>query len=131
MLDEALTWAAKSGRIEAFRPLMDLGADVNADPYRGTPLTWAAVNGHTDAVRALVDLGADVDRLATWGGPDHGGDVPAINVAAQAGQTDAVRALLDLGADPTIRDTIHGGAADGWADFGGHRELAAFLRERA
>ena len=131
VLDEALTWAAKSGRIEAFGPLMDLGADVNADPYRGTPLTWAAVNGHTDAVRALVDLGADVDRLATWGGPDHGGDVPAINVAAQAGQTDAVRALLDLGADPTIRDTIHGGAADGWADFGGHRELAAFLRGRA
>jgi ankyrin repeat protein len=131
VLDEALTWAARSGRIEAFRPLMDLGADVNADPYRGTPLTWAAVNGHTDAVRALVDLGADVDRLATWGGPDHGGDVPAINVAAQAGQTDAVRALLDLGADPTIRDAIHGGAADGWADFGGHRELAAFLRERA
>ena len=31
-----------------------------------------------------------------------------------------MRALLDLGADPTIRDTIHGGTADGWADFGGH-----------
>jgi ankyrin repeat protein len=131
VLDEALVWAAKSGRVEAFQPLVDLGADVNADPYRGTALTWAAVNGHAGAVRALVDLGADVDRLGTFGGPDHGCGVPAINIAAQAGRTDAVQALLDLGADPTIRDAIHGGAADGWAEFGGHPKLAALLRERA
>jgi hypothetical protein len=130
VLDEALVWAAKSGRVEAVPVLVDLGADVNADPYRGTALTWAAVNGRVDAVQALIDLGAEVDRLGTFGGPDHGADVPAINVAAQAGQMQAVRALLDAGADPTIRDAIHGGMADGWADFGGHPEVAAYLRER-
>ncbi len=131
VLDEALAWAARSGRVEAFRPLVDLGADVNAEPYRGTPLTWAAVKGRVDAVHALIDLGAEVDRLGTFGGPSHGGGVPAINIAAQAGQTEAVQALLDAGADPTIRDAIHGGAADGWADFGGHPELAALIRARA
>jgi ankyrin repeat protein len=130
VLDEALVWAAKSGRVEAFAPLVELGADVNADPYRGTPLTWAAVNGRVDAVRALVELGAEVDRLGTFGGPDHGGGVPAINVAAQAGQMDAVRTLLEAGANPTIPDAIHGGMADGWADFGGHPEIGAFLREQ-
>jgi ankyrin repeat protein len=130
LLDEALVWAAKSGRVEALEPLVELGADVNADPYRGTPLTWAAVNGRVAAVRALVDLGAEVDRLGTFGGPDHGGGVPAINLAGQAGQMEAVRALLDAGADPTIRDAIHGGTADGWAEFGGHPEIAAYLRER-
>ena len=104
---------------------------MNADPYRGTPLTWAAVKGRVDAVHALIDLGAEVDRLGTFGGPSHGGGVPAINIAAQAGQTEAVQALLDAGADPTIRDAIHGGAADGWADFGGHPELAALIRARA
>jgi len=130
VLDEALVWAAKAGRVEALAPLVELGADVNADPYRGTALTWAAVNGRVGAVRALIDLGAEVDRLGTFGGPDHGVGVPAINVAAQAGQMDAVRALLDAGADPMIRDAIHGGTADGWADFGGHPEIAAYLRER-
>jgi ankyrin repeat protein len=131
VLDEALVWAAKSGRVEVFQPLVDLGADVNADPYRGTPLTWAAVNGRVDAVCALIDLGAEVDRLGTFGGPDHGAGVPAINVAAQAGQREAVQALLDAGADPTIRDALHGGAADGWAEFGGHLELSALLRDRS
>jgi len=131
VVDEALVWAAKSGRVEAFAPLVELGADVNADPYRGTALTWAAVNGHVAAVRALVEVGAEPDRLGTFGGPTHGAGVPAINVAAQAGQMDAVRALLDLGADPTIPDAIHGGTADGWARFGGHDDIAALLRERA
>ena len=130
VLDEALVWAAKAGRVEALAPLVELGADVNADPYRGTALTWAAVNGRVGAVRALIDLGAEVDRLGTFGGPDHGAGVPAINVAAQAGQMEAVRALLDAGADPTIRDAIHGGMADGWADVGCHPEIAAYLRER-
>jgi ankyrin repeat protein len=131
VVDEALVWAAKSGRVEAFAPLLELGADVNADPYRGTPLTWAAVNGHVPAVRALVELGAEPDRRGTFGGPTHGEGVPAINVAAQAGQMGAVQALLDLGADPTIRDAIHGGMADGWAQFGGHDDIAALLRMRA
>ena len=131
VIDEALVWAAKSGRVEAFAPLVDLGADVNADPYRGTPLTWAAVNGHVDATTALIGLGAEVDRLGTFGGPTHGDGVPAISIAAQVGQTDAVRALLDAGADPTIRDALHGGTADGWAEYGGHPKLAALILERA
>jgi ankyrin repeat protein len=130
ILDEALVWAAKSGRVEAIALLADLGADVNADPYRGTALTWAAVNGHVAMVQGLIGLGAEVDRLGTFGGPTHGAGVPAINVAAQAGQIDAVRALLDAGADPTIRDAIHGGMAEGWAEFGGHPKVAALIRER-
>jgi ankyrin repeat protein len=131
VLDEALVWAAKSGRTETFAALVDLGADVNADPYRGTALTWAAVNGHVSAVRALVELGAEPDRLGTFGGPTHGDGVPAIHLAAQSGQILAVRTLLDLGADPTIRDALHGGTADGWAEFGGHNDIAALLRQRA
>jgi ankyrin repeat protein len=103
---------------------------VNADPCRGTALTWAAVNGRVETVRALVELGAEVDRLGTFGGPDHGVGVPAINIAAQAGQAEAVEALLDLGADPEIPDALHDGMAGGWAEFGGHPELARRLRER-
>jgi ankyrin repeat protein len=127
ILDEALVWAAKSDRVDAIRLLVELGARVDADPYRGTALTWAAVNGRVESVRVLVELGADPDQRGTFGGPTHGEGVPAINVAAQAGQRAAVQALLELGADPNIRDRLHGGDARGWARTGGHPELAALF----
>jgi ankyrin repeat protein len=127
VLDEALVWAAKAGRVEALGVLVELGADVDADPYRGTPLTWAAVNGRVDAVRKLVELGADPNRRGTFGGPTHGEGVTAVQVAAQAGQREAVAALLELGADPSLRDDLHGGDASGWARVGGHPDLAERL----
>jgi ankyrin repeat protein len=128
VLDEALVWAAKADRVEALPLLVELGARIDADPYRGTPLIWAAVNGRVASVRRLVDLGADPNRRATFGGPAHGEGVPAINVAAQAGERAAVRALLELGADPTLRDSLHDGDAAGWASVGGHDDLAEELR---
>src|SRR5437763_37289 len=70
IFDEALVWAVKSDRVEAIERLVELGADVDADPYRGTPLTWAAANGRVAAIRRLVTLGADVNTLGTFGGPD-------------------------------------------------------------
>ena len=127
ILDEALVWAAKAGRVEAIRLLVELGARVDADVYRGTPLTWAAANGRAEAIRALVELGADPDRRGTFGGPSHGEGVTAIHLAAQSGQRDAVSALLELGADPLIVDGLHGGNALGWARFGGYEDLAELL----
>ena len=127
ILDEALVWAAKSDRLEAIDRLVELGADPNSDPYRGTPLTWAAANGRVAAIRHLVELGADVNRLGTFGGPDHGEGVTALHLAAQTGRADAVETLLDVGADRTISDALHGGTPAGWAQFGGHPKLAERL----
>lgn len=127
ILDEALVWAAKSGRVEAIERLAELGAGVAADPYRGTPLAWAAVNGRLDAIRRLVELGADVNQLGTFGGPSHGQDVPALHLAAQAGQEQAVDLLLELGADPSIRDALYDGTAAGWAAQGCRPDLAERL----
>jgi ankyrin repeat protein len=127
VLDEALVWAAKSDRPQALRLLVELGARVDADPYRGTALTWAAANGRVDSIRTLVELGADVDQRGTFGGPSHGEGVTAIHLAAQSGQRDAVAALLELGADPLIQDKLHGGNALGWARSNGHDGLADVL----
>ena len=120
-------WAAKSGRTDVLGRLVELGADVDADPYRGTALTWAAVNGHVAAVGRLIELGADVNRKATFGGPDHGRGVTAIHLAAQNGQMAAVQALIAAGADPAIADDIYGGPAAGWAAQGGHQSIVAYL----
>jgi ankyrin repeat protein len=118
ILDEALVWAAKADRVEAIDRLVELGADVEADPYRGTPLAWAAANGRGAAIRRLVELGADPNGLATFGGPTHGEGVPPLHLAAQSGQEAAVDLLLELGADPTIRDRLYDGTAAGWAAHG-------------
>ncbi len=127
ILDEALVWAAKSDRVGAIERLVALGADVDADPYRGTPLIWAAANGRVAAIRSLVALGAGVDRRGTFGGPDHGQGVTALHLAAQSGRAEAVEALLELGADPTIRDALHDGTPAGWAEHGCRPELAERL----
>ena len=127
VLDEALVWAAKSDRVEAIRLLVERGARVDADPYRGTALTWAAANGRLNSIRTLVGLGADPNQRGTFGGPSHGEGVTAIHLAAQSGRREAVTALLDLGADPLIHDKLHGGNALGWARVGGHDHLADVL----
>jgi ankyrin repeat protein len=127
VLDEALVWAAKAERGDAIRLGVELGAHVDADPYRGTPLAWAAVNDRVDSVRALVELGADPNQRGTFGGAGHGQGVTAIQLAAQAGARAAVVALLELGADPLLLDDLHGGTALGWARSGGHADLADVL----
>ena len=62
-------WAAKSDRVEALPLLVELGARVDADPYRGTPLAWAAANGRVASIRKLVELGADVNQRAPSAAP--------------------------------------------------------------
>ena len=128
VLDEALVWAGKSDRVNVIPLLVELGARVDADPYRGTALAWAGANGRVAAIRTLVDLGADPNRRGTFGGPTHGEGVTALHLAAQAGRREAVETLLELGADPRIRDALHGGPAWGWAEFAGHSALAELLR---
>ena len=129
VLDEALVWAAKSDRVCVLAPLVELGANLEADPYRGTALGWAAANGRVASIRELVALGASPDTRASFGGPGHGEGVTALHLAAQSGRSEAAQALLELGADPTVRDTLHDATPAGWADFAGNPELAARLRE--
>jgi ankyrin repeat protein len=124
ILDEALVWGAKADRVEAIERLGELGAQVEADPYRGTPLAWAAANGRIAAIRRLVELGADPNGRSTFGGPTHGEGVPPLHLAAQAGQGPAVDLLLELGADPSLRDGLYGGDAAGWAAHGCRPDLA-------
>jgi ankyrin repeat protein len=126
--NEALSWAARSNRTQALRTLVDRGADVDADVYRGTALTWAAARGRVEAVRTLLELGADVNRAGTFGGPGHGEGVTALHLAAQDGRLDVIRILVDHGADLGARDALFGSTPEKWAEVCGQPAARELLR---
>jgi ankyrin repeat protein len=127
VLDEALVWAAKSDRVEVMPLLVERGARVDADPYRGTPLAWASYKGRVAAARWLLDHGADIDQRGTFGGPGHGAGVTALHLAAQNDNPEMIRFLLSRGADRTIRDDLYSATPAGWAEYGGAKEALAAL----
>jgi ankyrin repeat protein len=128
VLDEALVWACKSGRTEVLPRLLQAGARIDADPYRGTPLIWAAVCNRLETAAWLIDHGATVDYKATFGGVTHGQGITALNLAAQSGHLSMVKFLLGKGADPSIKDDLHHGDAEGAANFFGQIAIRDYLR---
>jgi ankyrin repeat protein len=119
-LDEALAWAARNDRLEALDLLVERGARLEADVYRGTALAWAAASGRAAAVTRLVALGADPSGRSTFGGPEHGQAVTPLHLAAQNGDLQVIEALLEAGADPAIEDGIYRGTPADWAANFGH-----------
>ena len=130
VLDEALAWAARSNRAEAVRMMVERGAALQADVYRGTPLMWAAACGCNDAVRALLQAGADPSSRSTFGGPTHGEGVTPLHLAAQSGHVATIELLLDAGADPTLRDSLYEGLPEHWAEHGGQKAAHRLLVTR-
>ncbi|MDQ3697092.1 MAG: ankyrin repeat domain-containing protein [Gemmatimonadota bacterium] len=126
-MDEAVVWAAKAGRSEVMPILIERGARVDADPYRGTPLIWAASNGRVEAATWLLDHGADVNRRATFGGLSHGQGVTALRVAAQQNDLETVRLLVERGADLTIQDELYHGTPASWAAHFEATDVAVYL----
>ena len=118
VIDESLSWAARSGRLAAMDLLVASGADANRSPYRGTPLLWAIYSDCVPAAEWLLDHGADPDLRHDFGGDGHGVQAVAMHLAAQYGSLGCLKLLLDRGADPTITDGAHGSTPLGWARFG-------------
>ena len=95
ILADALTYAARSGRIEAMALLLERGADIDAEPYNGTALHWAVARRRPEAAAWLLDRGADIDRRAAFGGTR--GVTPLHVAAAWEGSPDCARLLLARG----------------------------------
>ncbi len=129
ILDEALTWAVRNDQIESMERLVACGADVNSNPYRGTPLTWAAYADKESACRWLLERGADPNLRHDFGGAEHGKGAVAMHLAAQHGSVRCLKLLLEHGGDPTIRDAAFDGTPQGWAEYGGAVAAAEILRQ--
>ena len=131
VLDESLSWAARNDRADVLAALVDAGADLAADVYRGTALMWAAACGRVAAIERLVELGADPNGRSTFGGAEHSKGATPLHVAGSGGYGEAVKALLAAGADASLRDGLHGGTPADWAENArGDEELVALLRAR-
>lgn len=64
----ALSFAAREGRLEAARLLLDAGADVNAaDANSISPLVMAITNRHTAVASLLLARGANATAADWWG----------------------------------------------------------------
>jgi ankyrin repeat protein len=128
VLDEALVWASKSGRVEVLTRLVQAGARLDSDPYRGTPLIWAAACNRIATAEWLIDHGATVDLKGTFGGLTHGKGVTALHIASQRGHLPMVRLLVKRGADPKMKDDLYHGDAEGAADYFGQIAVRDYLR---
>ncbi len=93
-LEEALLYAARNGRIEASRVLLDGGVNINAQPEdAGTALHDAILWDRPAMVRFLVEHGADLSI-------NHGRyNADPLDFASFNGKTEIVRYLLNQGAD--------------------------------
>ncbi|GMF56758.1 unnamed protein product [Phytophthora fragariaefolia] len=87
----ALRWAAKEGRLNVVRYLVEEGADVGAQDYSGdTALMKAAEAGHTKVVRYFTEkCKSDVNSSNTVG-------CTALMWAARSGQVEVVRYLTGV-----------------------------------
>ena len=131
VIDEALCWATRNNQLGAMSALVERGADVNSNPYRGTPLLWACYRDQVAAATWLLDHDADPDLRHDFGGEGHGVSAVAMHLAAQYNCLDCLELLLSRGADPTITDTAYGGTPTGWARYSGAHEALAILEKHA
>ena len=119
---DRLVLAAGLGRLpEAAAFLAD------ADPLeRHHALALAAQRGHLEIVRLLLDGGEDADRYNPDGMHAH---ATPLHHAALGGHDAVARLLVERGARLDLRDKLWQSTPAGWAEYGGHKRLAEFLRE--
>ncbi len=111
----------------AARLLTERRATHATPDLRAGALHLMAKRGDTEAMSWLLDQGADPNaRWHHWNA-----EVTPLHLAALFGHAEAAGVLLDAGADPVARDSKHDGDAAGWAEHGGHPQLAQLLVQRA
>lgn len=106
ILDEALTYAAHCGRVDAIDLLIVKGANVNGRPYYATPLHQAVIRGEREAVERLLAHGAD----PTIRDGQHGGR--AYDWTHYSRDPDLGQLLLEAGASRDLYAAVRVGTKE-------------------
>jgi ankyrin repeat protein len=134
-----LLYAARDGRMEIARLLLDGGANVNQPDVNGiTPLIIAITNNHPDVARFLIDRGADIKAVDWYGRTPLWAAVETRNMDVdnatfensidRAPYLELIQLLLERGADPNVRmkevapirrDFLRVTGSLAWVDFTG------------
>ncbi len=118
---QTLPAAAGLGRLDEAVHLLPGAAPKD----RHRALALAAQNGSLEIVRLLLDAGEDPNRYNPK--QNHSHSTP-LHQAVWSGHMDIVRLLVERGARLDIKDTVWHGTPLGWAEYGGRKEIAEFLR---
>jgi ankyrin repeat protein len=139
-----LITAASLGKLADVHRIIETGEDLSAHRRRASPtlpddhwppdsahilrdtisdaLYAAARNGHTSVVAYLLAHGADIDAKGVFG-------ATGLHWAAINGHQATIEFLIKRGANLTIRDSKFNATPEEWAQEGGHRAIAARLRQ--
>lgn len=137
-----LVVAAGLGKLEEVKSIVTSGVDLSSHRRRGAPelpddywpadsahimgdvlsdaMVTAGRNGHTQVVEYLLDHGAAIDAKSVFG-------ATALHWAAINGHRDTIELLVARGARLDIRDVRFDATPEGWAQEGGHADLAEVL----
>jgi len=138
-----LITAAALGKQAEVEAIVESGTDLSPHRRRDAPRTpnedWppdsvhilgdilsdalyaAARNGHTRVVEYLLARGANINAKGVFG-------ATALHWAAINGHANTVELLISRGANLTLKDTRFEATAEGWAEEGGHSQIADILR---
>jgi ankyrin repeat protein len=134
-----LLYAARDGRLETARTLLDAGADIEArDANDITPLLIAITNNHPDVARLLIDRGANIKAVDWYGRTPLWAAVETRNMDVdnatfensinRAPYLELIQLLLERGVDPNVRtlevppirrDFLRVTGSLSWVDFTG------------
>lgn len=85
----AILIAAKAGRLDVVRHLIEAGADIDQqDLVCLNPFLWGCISGNLELVKTMVEAGTDLTRLTRFGGV-------GIHPPAEKGHVDIVRYLAE------------------------------------
>lgn len=119
-----LVYAARLGRFDIVKDLLELGADPNQIDYSGqSALHAASESGDSRIVKLLLSSGVNIELKDSWGRS-------ALYIAVGRARSDVVRELLGHGA-PVEGNSSLGGSCLEQAVFGGDKFiLDALLSHR-
>jgi ankyrin repeat protein len=120
---ETIAAAAGLGQLDEVRRHLPSASP----PDRHRAFALAAQHGHVEVVRVLLDAGEDPSRHNPNGNHSHS---TPLHQAVWAGHDRVVRLLVERGARLDLKDTIYKGTPLGWANYGGRKEIAAYLESQ-